>query len=126
MDKVSKELIGKVGKKLKVEGGVLKRVSVVECGNGEGFLGCGRGEIVLEGDVMWKYLKIKVDGEGKRRYLQDVGKRNGWLVYEKWRKELQLGGEGEWKRVEGGGKIDEKCGNLGSCWGLGEIMGLNQ
>ena len=67
MDKVSKELIGKVGKKLKVEGGVLKRVSVVECGNGEGFLGCGRGEIVFEGEIMWKELKEKLDKEGKRR-----------------------------------------------------------
>ena len=33
---------------------------------------------------MGKYLKIKLDGEGKRTYLYDLAKRNPSLVYQKW------------------------------------------
>lgn len=31
---------------------------------------------------MWKYLKIKLDGEGKRTHLYDLAKRNPSLVYQ--------------------------------------------
>lgn len=98
MDKLTNELIAKVANKLNLEPALLKTVTVVECGNRDGFLPSGRPQILFEGHVMWKYLKIKLDGEGKRRtYLYDLAKRNPSLVYQKWTKEFYLGGEGEWK-----------------------------
>lgn len=125
MDKLTNELIAKVANKLNLEPALLKTVTVVECGNRDGFLPSGRPQILFEGHVMWKYLKIKLDGEGKRTYLYDLAKRNPSLVYQKWTKEFYLGGEGEWKRLEAARKIDENCANLATSWGLGQIMGFN-
>ena len=125
MDKLTNELIAKVANKLNLEPALLKTVTVVECGNRDGFLPSGRPQILFEGHVMWKYLKIKLDGEGKRTYLYDLAKRNPSLVYQKWTKEFYLGGEEEWKRLEAARKIDENCANLATSWGLGQIMGFN-
>lgn len=125
MDKLTNELIAKVANKLNLEPALLKTVTVVECGNRDGFLPSGRPQILFEGHVMWKYLKIKLDGEGKRTYLYDLAKRNPSLVYQKWTKEFYLGGEGEWKRLEAARKIDEKCANLSTSWGMFQIMGFN-
>lgn len=74
MDKLTNELIAKVANKLNLEPALLKTVTVVECGNRDGFLPSGRPQILFEGHVMWKYLKIKLDGEGKRTYLYDLAK----------------------------------------------------
>lgn len=125
MDKLTNELIAKVANKLNLEPALLKTVTVVECGNRDGFLPSGRPQILFEGHVMWKYLKIKLDGEGKRTYLYDLAKRNPSLVYQKWTKEFYLGGEGEWERLKAARKIDENCANLSTSWGLGQIMGFN-
>lgn len=82
MDKLTNELIAKVANRLNLEPALLKTVTVVECGNRDGFLPSGRPQILFEGHIMWKQLKEKLDKEGKRTYLYDLAKRNPSLVYQ--------------------------------------------
>ena len=82
MDKLTNELIAKVANRLNLEPALLKTVTVVECGNRDGFLPSGRPQILFEGHVMWKYLKIKLDGEGKREiplwFIRNGPKNSTW------------------------------------------------
>lgn len=48
MDKLTNELIAKVANKLNLEPALLKTVTVVECGNRDGFLPSGRPQILFE------------------------------------------------------------------------------
>lgn len=121
MDKLTNELIASVAKRLDLEPALLKTVTVVECGNRDGFLPSGKPQILYEGHVMWKKLKEKFPNLD----LYDMSHRHPSLIYQKWTKQFYLGGEGEWKRLSSARKIDEECANLSTSWGLGQIMGFN-
>ena len=70
MDKLTNELIAKVANKLNLEPALLKTVTVVECGNRDGFLPSGRPQILFEGHIMWKQLKEKLDKQAQTHHHQ--------------------------------------------------------
>lgn len=121
MDKLTNELIASVAKSLDLEPALLKTVTVVECGNRDGFLDSGRPQILFEGHIMYKELQKEVPNVD----IYGMAKRYPTLIHKNWTKQYYVGGEAEWKRLENARKINENAANKSASWGLGQIMGFN-
>lgn len=97
----------------------VKAVVEVETGGRSGFDAPGKPQILFEGHVFWKELKLRgIDPV-------PLGAKYPSIVYPKWTKQYYKGGLPEWSRLETAKEINLEAALCSASAGLFQILGNN-